>query len=240
MFEQSCLEYAEDRRGVAALFSFGIQLCALSLLVILPTLYTHPVPKSFLRTLFIPTAPLPAAPTPHMSETTTGHTGAHAEVAAFTVHSVHRIPNTFSRDTDNPTPPSIGDISQTGTVSDFTAGAPGIFRSIGTALPPRVATAPHHAITVSTGVMQGHLVRQVQPAYPPLARSAHIQGAVVLGAVISREGSVEGLHLESGHPMLAKAAMDAVRQRRYRPYLLNGLPVQVETQITVIFSLHDN
>ena len=240
MFEQSCLEYAEDRRGVAALFSFGIQLCALSLLVILPTLYTHPVPKSFLRTLFIPTAPLPAAPTPHMSETTTGHTGAHAEVAAFTVHSVHRIPNTFSRDTDNPTPPSIGDISQTGTVSDFTAGATGIFRSIGTALPPRVATAPHHAITVSTGVMQGHLVRQVQPAYPPLARSAHIQGAVVLGAVISREGSVEGLHLESGHPMLAKAAMDAVRQRRYRPYLLNGLPVQVETQITVIFSLHDN
>src|SRR2546423_14405553 len=51
MFEQSCLEYAEDRRGVAALFSFGIQLCALSLLVLLPMLYTHPVPKSFLRTL---------------------------------------------------------------------------------------------------------------------------------------------------------------------------------------------
>ncbi len=239
MFEQSCLEYAEDRRGVAALFSFGIQLCALSLLVLLPMLYTHPVPKNFLRTLFVPMAPLPAAPTPHTSETTTQHTGAHGGISVMSVHTVHRIPNPFPGDTDSASPPSIGDISQTGTEGPG-AGVPGILRSIGTAMPPRAASAPHHAVTVSTGVMQGHLVRPVQPVYPPLARSAHIQGAVVLGAVISREGSVEGLHLESGHPMLVKAAMDAVRQWRYRPYLLNGLPVQVETQITVIFSLHDN
>jgi protein TonB len=87
---------------------------------------------------------------------------------------------------------------------------------------------------------EGDLVRKVVPAYPPLARSARIQGTVVLQAMISRQGTIENLRLLSGHPMLAPAAIDAVRQWRYRPYILNNEPVEVETQITVNFSLAGN
>ena len=70
-----------------------------------------------------------------------------------------------------------------------------------------------------------------------MAVAAHVQGAVVLSAVISRSGTIENLRLMSGHPLLVQSAMDAVRQRRYRPYLLNGERVEVETQITVNFTL---
>ena len=83
-------------------------------------------------------------------------------------------------------------------------------------------------------------MRKVLPTYPPLARSARIQGVVVLQAMISKLGTIENLRLLSGHPMLAPAAIDAVQQWRYRPYILNGEPVEVETQITVNFSLGGN
>jgi len=86
-------------------------------------------------------------------------------------------------------------------------------------------------------MMEGNLIQRVQPEYPPLARQARIQGIVILRAIISREGRIEKLQLVSGHPMLVQAAIDAVRQWRYRPYLLNDQPVEVETQITVNFTL---
>jgi protein TonB len=80
----------------------------------------------------------------------------------------------------------------------------------------------------------------VQPAYPALARSARIQGVVVLQAVIGKQGNIENLRLISGHPMLAPAAIEAVRQWRYKPYILNNDPIEVETQITVNFALAGN
>ena len=88
--------------------------------------------------------------------------------------------------------------------------------------------------------MEGNLIRRVQPAYPPLARSARIQGQVVLAAIISKEGTIENLRILTGHPMLVHAAVEAVSQWRYRPYILNSDPVEVETQITVNFSLSGN
>ena len=100
---------------------------------------------------------------------------------------------------------------------------------------PRVATPQR--VRVSQGVSQGLLIRKVQPLYPPLARQARIQGNVVLQAEISKDGTIENLRLVSGHPMLAPAAIEAVKQWRYKPYFLNGEPVEVETQVTVIFSL---
>lgn len=81
------------------------------------------------------------------------------------------------------------------------------------------------------------LVQQIKPHYPPLAVQARIQGTVVLQAVIGKDGKVHELQLVSGHPLLAPAAMEAVKQWRYRPYLLNGEPVEVDTQINVNFTL---
>ena len=78
------------------------------------------------------------------------------------------------------------------------------------------------------------------PVYPPLARQARIQGTVVLRAIIAKDGSVENLELVSGHPMLVNAAMDAVMQWQYKPYVLNGAAVEVQTTINVNFLLADN
>lgn len=76
-----------------------------------------------------------------------------------------------------------------------------------------------------------------QPMYPPMARAARIQGAVVLRAIISKAGMIENLEALSGHPLLIPAAIEAVKQWRYRPYVLNGEPVEVETRVTVNFIL---
>lgn len=81
------------------------------------------------------------------------------------------------------------------------------------------------------------LVQQVNPPYPPLARQTGVQGSVVLHAIIARDGSIESLQVQSGHPMLVNAALDAVRRWRYKPTYLGGQPVEVETTITVNFRL---
>ena len=77
----------------------------------------------------------------------------------------------------------------------------------------------------------------MNPVYPPLARQIRVQGAVVMEAVINKEGSIESLRVISGHPLLNQAALDAVKQWRYRPTMLNGEPVEVITTVTVTFSL---
>ena len=92
-------------------------------------------------------------------------------------------------------------------------------------------------VQVGSGVVGGLLISRVNPLYPPIARQARVQGAVVLKALIAKDGTITNLELISGHPMLAPAAIDAVKQWRYRPYLLNGEPVDVETQIQVNFTL---
>jgi protein TonB len=81
------------------------------------------------------------------------------------------------------------------------------------------------------------LLQKTQPVYPPIAKAARVQGTVVLQAKISKTGSIEDLHVISGPAMLQQAAMDAVRSWRYRPYLLNNDPVEVETTVNVIFTL---
>jgi len=100
---------------------------------------------------------------------------------------------------------------------------------------PKVA-APSK-VRVSSGVAQGLLIHQVKPAYPPIAAQARIQGTVVLQAVIAQDGTVQDLRVLSGHPLLVVAAVDAVKLWRYKPYLLNDQPVEVDTQINVNFTL---
>jgi protein TonB len=85
--------------------------------------------------------------------------------------------------------------------------------------------------------MEGNLIHRVEPQYPAIARQIRLEGTVVLNAVISREGKIEQVEVASGPALLARVAQEAVRQWKYRPYLLNGEPVEVETQITVNFVL---
>jgi protein TonB len=88
------------------------------------------------------------------------------------------------------------------------------------------------------GIVQAaNLIHQINPEYPTLARKTRVQGVVVMEAAISKDGSVESLRIVSGHPLLSQAALDAVRQWRYRPTMLNGEPVEVIHTITVTFTL---
>jgi len=81
------------------------------------------------------------------------------------------------------------------------------------------------------------LLAPIQPVYPVIARTAHVQGSVVVEAMISKAGRIESAHVTSGPAMLRQAALDAVAAARYRPYLLSGEPIEVETTITVVFRL---
>ncbi len=102
--------------------------------------------------------------------------------------------------------------------------------------PPAAPPALSHPLKVSHWA-EGNVIFRVQPVYPPLARQARIQGSVELRAIISKTGTIENLVVVSGHPMLVKSAIEAVRQWRYRPYLLNNDPIEVETDVTVNFVL---
>lgn len=100
-----------------------------------------------------------------------------------------------------------------------------------------VPTAVKGPVRVSSGVMDGIVIRKTMPVYPAIAKAAGVQGAVSLQATISKNGMIENLRVVSGPAMLQQAAMDAVRQWRYKPFLLNGEPVEVQTTVNVVFSL---
>ena len=93
------------------------------------------------------------------------------------------------------------------------------------------------SIRLGGNVAQANLVHQVTPVYPEVAKSAHISGTVLLHAIVGKDGTVQDLQYVSGPPLLMKSAMDAVRQWRYKPVLLNGNPVEVDTTVSVIFTL---
>jgi TonB family protein len=118
------------------------------------------------------------------------------------------------------------------------AGQPGLGVMSPAALNvPKLAAPVPQRIKVSQGVTQGLLVRQVKPQYPTMARETRVEGDVVLAAVIGKDGTVRDLKAVSGPAMLIASAIHAVRQWRYKPYLLNGEPVEVETEIKLQFRL---
>ena len=102
--------------------------------------------------------------------------------------------------------------------------------------PPPPPPPPPARVRVGGNVQSANLLTQVKPAYPPLAKQARIQGVVVLEAEISKEGTIDNLKVITGHPLLIQSAIDAVKQWRYKPTLLNGEPVAVVTTITVNFA----
>jgi len=146
-------------------------------------------------------------------------------------------------------PIGIGDDLQiVGALPGSGPGLPGLLGdAIPRVAPPRppdpapaakpVAATPAKPIRVSTPIQSAKLIHQVNPVYPPLARQARISGIVRLVAIIGRDGAIQNLQVISGHPMLVAVSVDAVKQWRYRPTLLNGEPVEVITQIDVNFTL---
>ncbi len=100
----------------------------------------------------------------------------------------------------------------------------------------KVSPSPEGSMSIPAGTMEGHLISKVVPVYPEIAKQAHVQGTVVLQALISKDGIVEDLKVVSGAPMLRSSAIDAVKQWRYDPYISNGETFEVETTINVNFT----
>jgi len=105
-----------------------------------------------------------------------------------------------------------------------------------TAMIPKIAE-PVKRLRISQGVTQGMVISKIEPGYPKIALAAHVSGVVLLHAIISKEGTITELQVVNGSPLLTPAAIDAVKQWRYRPYLLNGEPAEVETYVTVTFQI---
>jgi protein TonB len=119
-------------------------------------------------------------------------------------------------------------------------GGAGPLAALGSTMQPSVAVVRRKdvgPVRVSTGVSEGMLLTPIRPVYPAIARMAGVHGAVVMEAVISKAGRIESLRAVSGPEMLRKAALDAVAPARYQPYLLSGEPTEVQTTITVVFTL---
>jgi periplasmic protein TonB len=241
MFEDSLIESGgrlKTKRGLTTTISFLFEAMLLGVMILIPLLFTDALPKTQLLTLIVappppPPPPPPAAAPVHIVKQV------QTDIINGQLRTPTKIPKKVEMIKEDEAPPPV----MAGVVGGVPGGMPGgqmggVIGGIISSTPvavPKVA-APTR-VRVSQGVTEGMVLRRVQPNYPPLARQARIQGDVILQAEISKEGAIENLRVMSGHPMLAPAAIDAVKQWRYKPYFLNGEPVAVETQITVKFSL---
>jgi protein TonB len=244
MFEQSLFDTSwqqRSRRSWTTLLSFTAQAFAVGMLLLAPILYSAGPPSfEFIQRLIVPPA-APAPPAPHSQLQQHPATESNLNAAGQTV-TPPSIPPHAVQIEDQAPPIRLGDSFgvQGGTGDMASAATNAVLNSIASStrgITPTLPVVPVARPIVTSHAMEAYLIHRVQPEYPALARTARIQGEVVLRAIISSTGSIENLHVLSGHPMLVASAVNAVLQWRYRPYVLNGNPVEVETQVTVRFIL---
>jgi periplasmic protein TonB len=243
MFEDSLIESGgklKTKRGMTSALAFVIEIMILIVMVLIPLIFTEALPRTQLMTFLVAPPPPPPPPPPAAAPVKVVKV-IQTDIINGQLRTPTKIPKKVEMIKEDEAPPPV--MASAGVVGGVPGGVPGgsmggVIGSVLSSTPvavPKVATPQR--VRVSSGVSQGLLVRRVQPNYPPLARQARIQGVVLLQATISKEGDIKDLTLISGHPMLAPAAIEAVKQWKYRPYLLNGEPVEVETQVQVNFTL---
>jgi protein TonB len=240
MFEDSTFESAgkihtrSRRWGVAAFLFNGAILAAL---VIIPLIYPEALPS--LRTIWLlTTPPRPPAAVRQLPQQPAQQFHSQRQFDGINLTVPRQIPDQIFKPRDKEIAPPGSDIVgiDLGPNRDgIPSGSP--FPTSSTQQ-PRVVPEHKGPVTISQGVAEGMLLQKTLPHYPPIAVAAHRQGTVMLQAMISKSGTIENLRVLSGDPMLQQAAMDAVGQWRYRPYLLNGQPVEVETTVRVVFTLN--
>jgi protein TonB len=233
MFEDSTFESAgrihtRSRRWMIA--TFILNASVLLAFVLVPLIRPEALPPDFrIMPITVPPAPhvqeqqpkpIRQAPRP-APEIDNGH-----------IFAPSKIPTII-------TSPSVPDEPIANVGASWDPGTPG---GTGPPLPsishPRVVHQPQAGpVRVSPGVEEGYLIRTTIPVYPPIAVVSRTQGTVILAATISKSGTIENLRVVSGSPMLQQSALDAVGSWRYKPYVLDGEPVEVETTVNVVFTL---
>ena len=224
--------------------SLVIQLFFLAILVLIPLIYTNALPKALLGAILTaPTPPHAAGPAPIRVGPATNQSGRRPQVNIFMQPPT--IPIGVNMTSEPAPAPDMGAAPIIGATGDNANGVRnGVSESVlGIGTPPAAppVVKPNNVRVVRpSNVQQAKLIVQPLPVYPLLAREAGVQGSVVLHAIISKDGRVEELTVIAGNPMLIQAARDAVLQWRYQPTLLNNEPVEVDTTITVVFTMAGN
>lgn len=231
MFRESLLESSPVRRNQKRwpmAVAFVLESIAAGLIILIPLLSTGIIPISARVPHDMPLQMIRVASEPvHSVAGHSGGTTAPMTRVIAIADSPNAIPYGSARYSDYnnvTTEPNI----------PFGAGGSGPNVGICTDCKP-IGPAIHKGPLVISHLSEAQLVHRVEPVYPRMAVIINLQGEVRLHAIIAKDGTIQSLSISSGHPMLAQAALDAVRQWRYRPYLLNGEPVEVETFITVNF-----
>jgi protein TonB len=240
MFEDSLIESGnklKTKRGRTSTFAFVIQAVIIGVMVLIPLLFTEALPKTQLMTFLV--APPPPPPPPPPAQPVHVVKQVETDMVNNQLRTPTKIPKKVEMIKEEEAPPP----QMAGVVGGVPGGVPGgqmggVIGGIISSTPVAVPKVAVSRVRVSAGVTQGMKIRDVKPVYPQMAKVARVQGAVVLAAVIGKDGAIQNLHVVStASPLLNQAAIDAVKQWRYRPYILNGEPVEVDTTITVNFTL---
>jgi len=246
MFDQSLITVKKTNKTWTMAASLVGQLAFVTILCVIPLIYTDQLQglaKWRDKLMLPPVSPPPAQPVP----VTRSVPRPHATETIFRVPPV--IPRGVQRIDEPQAPVVVEAPSGVGVV-----GSIGVGGQIGTLLgglmpPPRPPAPPtpkpsdsiaksSGPVRVSQGVQDAKLLRRIVPVYPPIAITAHVQGTVHLIGIISKDGTIRDLQVISGHPLLVRAALDAVKQWVYAPTLLSGEPVEVMAPIDVNFILN--
>ena len=239
MFESSLVESCgklTSKSGRYVWMTATFNAAVVGSMILQPLLYPEALPKTSLAAMLTAPPPPAAPPTPRPAAMARV-LKATAPLNAFIAPA--RVPARVDTSRDEVPPPALG----TG-VTGMTAMAgngPSPVGALGLGAPmaaavkvvvPKVAAPPH----ISSGVIAGNKISGSSPVYPAIAKAAHVAGAVVLHAIISKTGTIQSLSVITGPEMLRANAVLAVQDWKYRPYLLNGEPTEVDTTITVNFS----
>ena len=251
LFEDILLDSSaaqRKRRTWPTLISFVLQLSLIGLLLLLPLWFTDVLPKQQLLVLLeAPPPPPPPPPAAASTPPTPKVVKVPSNIANGRLRAPSKIPAKVQMIKEDDAPPPVA------TTGGVVGGVPGgilggqldgviggIISSSSSLVsaPPLSKPVPAvQRVRISQGVTQGLLIYRIEPTYPPLAQQARIQGVVVMTALIDKGGNIQRLQVVSGHPLLAPAAIEAVKQWRYKPFVLNGQPLEVETTVTVNFHL---
>ena len=237
MFEDSTFESTgkiKTRSRRWMLLTLAVNGTILAILVLLPLIYPGALPSHIIPTLLV----APEAPKPEVRQEP-------VRVQRATAHNFSELdqgrivaPGTIPRTIISPKAPELGfksdDLAAAGGPGVVGGTGSGVFRGNAVTV---VRTPVQGTIHLPSRLVEGFVVYKSIPPYPAIAKVAHTEGTVVLQAMISKAGTIEGLHVISGPAMLQQAALDAVKNWRYKPYLLNGQAVEVETTVNVIFKL---
>jgi protein TonB len=231
----------KTKTGLTVFISTMVQMLLLGVMVLVPLIYTEALPKAMLTTFLVAPPPPPPPPPPAAAPVQKVVRPMAKLMQSGKLQAPTAIPKQVTMIKEEEQAPDMG----VGVVGGVPGGIPGgqsggvlggIIGGVVSTLPPPPKAAPAR-IRQGGNVQQAKLINMVRPVYPPLAKQARISGTVRLHAIIAKDGSVIQLEVVGGHPLLVQSALDAVRQWRYQPTLLNGEPVEVDTTVDVVFSL---